>query len=254
MATISRDSLVAGLNDYLSVDAIADSSHNGLQVEGARRVSRAALAVDASLEAYAQAVAARCQMLIVHHGILWGGGLKPITGRWHRHLKCLLDHGLNLYAAHLPLDMHPKVGNNVSLARMLKLRERQPFGEYRGTLIGIEGKLANVLTAEQIGLALDQQLGGSSTVLPFGKKRNTRIGIVSGGGSDCLPEAAEKGIDCVVTGEPSHPNHHLAAECRLNVVYCGHYHSEQVGLKALGEVLTKRFGIRTAFLDIPTIV
>jgi dinuclear metal center YbgI/SA1388 family protein len=251
MAT--RGDIVAFLDEYLSIRSIEDSSRNGLQVEGAAEVAAVGLAVDSSLQAYRAAADAGCRMLLVHHGLIWGG-LTSITGWVHHQVKYLMDHDISLYAAHLPLDMHAEVGNNAVLGRMLGLSEVKPFGLYKGNLIGVEGTLPKPLGAEALAAHLAELLGGPRQVLPFGRAANRRVGIVSGGGSDCIHEAVDKGIDCVVTGEAAHWNHHAALEGSLNMVYCGHYHTEQVGVKALGEVLKAKFGVKTVFLDIPTLV
>lgn len=248
-----RDDIVQFLDDYLSVKTIPDVSCNGLQVEGMTEIERVALAVDDCLEAYHKAADANCQMLVVHHGLIWGG-LTAITGATYQRIKYLVEHSLNLYAAHLPLDMHPESGNNAVLASMLNLTDREPFGEYKGQLIGVSGTLPSPAPLDKLAFDLGQELGGPTSALPFGPDQIRTVGIVSGGGSDCIPEAITKHLDCVITGESSHENHHLALEGHINVLYCGHYHSEQVGVKALGEKLKAEFGVQTVFLDIPTLV
>jgi len=248
-----RRDIVSYLDECLAVASIDDSSRNGLQVEGAEEVHRVGLAVDASLEAYRRAAEAGCQMLAVHHGIIWNG-LQSVTGVWYRHLRFLIEQDLNLYAAHLPLDLHADLGNNARLASMLNLRETVPFGMYRGRMIGFAGRRPDRPTLETLVAELSAGLGGPCTTLPFGPPRIASVGIVSGGGSDALPEAVQKGLHCLVTGEPNHANHHFALEAGISVVYAGHYHSETPGVKALGPMLEKQFGVETVFLDVPTLV
>jgi dinuclear metal center YbgI/SA1388 family protein len=172
----------------------------------------------------------------------------------YRQIKYLVDNGLNLYGAHLPLDAHPEYGNNIVLARMLNLIDVKPFGLYRNTAIGFEGALPCPLSCEAIGKTIQAAIGGNFSVLPFGKPENKRVAVVSGGGTDAMDEAIDKGIDCFLTGEGVHANHHKALESRLNVVYCGHYETETVGVKALGKFLEKQFDVETVFLDVPTLV
>jgi putative NIF3 family GTP cyclohydrolase 1 type 2 len=150
--------------------------------------------------------------------------------------------------------MHEEVGNNAVLARLLGLREIAPFGRYKGVAIGCAGTLSRPLTVRGMSMILKNALGGECITLPFGEAKIQRVGIVSGGAGDCLQEAIERGLDCFITGEPYHPNHHAAVEAGINVIYCGHYHSETVGVKALGPLLEARFGVRTLFLDEPTLV
>lgn len=248
-----RKTIVSFLNEYLSIDTIQDASCNGLQVQGVADVARVGLAVDASMSVYQKAADLGCQLLLVHHGIIWGD-IKAITGPVYHHLRFLIEHGINLYAVHLPLDLHPEAGNNICLARLLQLRDVESFGAYKGIDIGFVGVLPEPATLEQVSGRLSDNLGGTARCLPFGRELNTKLGIVSGSGSDCIPEAINRGIDCVITGEPQHSNHHTALEGAINVVYCGHYESEQLGVKEIGKVLAERFGVVVEFIDEPTLV
>ncbi|MBN1128141.1 MAG: Nif3-like dinuclear metal center hexameric protein [Chitinispirillaceae bacterium] len=249
----ARDALVSFLDRELSIASIDDFSRNGLQVQGAEKISSVGLAVDACLEAYQAAARNRCQMIVVHHGLIWGG-LPYITKETFTQLKFLFDHGINLYAAHLPLDLHPKLGNNAQIAKMLGIRTLKPFGRYKGTAIGYEGLLPKPLALAALSAQLERYLGGTNIVVPFGPATVRRVAVVSGSASEIIDEAILKGVDCFITGEPKHPHHHLAREAGLNVIYCGHYHSEKPGVMAVGELITKKFGIQCTFLDIPTLV
>ena len=253
MKKISRDTLVTYLNDYLENNAIHDSSSNGLQVTGAPVISKIGLAVDASLETYRLAVQAGCQMLIVHHGLIWNG-IKYVTGRNYDHLAYLLKHNLNLFASHLPLDRHAEIGNNIQLAHLIGLKKTRRCFSYEGIDIGYRGILSTSQTVQQIAGRLAATIGGKQIILPFGKRPNKTIGIVSGGASDMVGTAIEYGLDCFITGESAHHNHHQAREAGINVIYGGHYHTETCGVKALGEQLEKRFSLQTVFIDVPTIV
>jgi dinuclear metal center YbgI/SA1388 family protein len=249
----SRTKIVTYLNDLLRVSEIEDTSRNGLQVEGAAQVRRVGLAVDACLASYKKAVAGRCQMLVVHHGLIWEG-IKSVSGHSARHVKFLLSHGLNLYAAHLPLDIHPELGNNAMLFKTLDLTDRKPFGLYHGINVGLEGVLPRARSIKDLAAALQKRLGGKPLVLPFGKKLNRRIALCTGGGACLLREAADKQADCYITGEPEHWNHHAAMEAGLNVIYLGHYWSEQLGVQEVGRQLRREFDVQTVFLGQPTIV
>jgi dinuclear metal center YbgI/SA1388 family protein len=249
----ARSEVVEFLNAYLKIADIEDRSNNGLQIEGTEEVGMIGLAVDACLEAYKKAVDQKCRMLIVHHGLIWGG-LTSITGAIYNQVKYAIQSDLNIYAAHLPLDAHDICGNNIVLAKMLGLVDIKPFGLYKNTLIGFEGTLPRPLSNEEIGKTIQSNIGGKFSVLPFGIAENKRIAIVSGGWTDALDEAIDKEIDCFLTGEGKHENHHKALESRINVVYCGHYETETVGVKALGNILEKRFSVKTVFIDVPTLI
>jgi len=249
----SLDAIVTLLDKTLRTSEIEDSSVNGLQVEGAAEITKIGLTVDASLEAYKQAKEAGCQMLIVHHGIIWGG-IKRVTGPVYRQIEFLVKNGISLYASHLPLDMHPTLGNNIMLAKALGLKNLTPFGIYHGAYIGFEGYLPRAATVKSISELVKKKFGGPVSSLPFGPSKILRVAVISGGGSAALPEAVEKKVDLFVTGESSHADHHAALEGNLNVVYGGHYHTEKSGVQVLGKFLNRKFGVEAVFLDVPTLV
>ena len=249
---MKRDELVAHLDEYLKIRDIEDKSNNGLQVEGGAEVTRLALAVDAGLAAFEEAAQAGAQMLLVHHGIFWSEPVL-ITGIHRRRLRVLFDASISLYAAHLPLDYHSEVGNNVTLARWLDLEEIAPFGNYKGQPTGVAGRLAQAISLEQFVAQVERTLGEPAIkVWPFGHETVRRVGIVSGGAASFVDQAAEAGVDVYLTGEMSHNVFHQAQELGLNVVYGGHYATETAGLKALADHLVAKLGLETAFLDLPT--
>ncbi len=249
---MQRDELVAYLDDYLRVREIEDASQNGLQVEGDAEVRRVAFAVDACREAFEQAVATRAQFLIVHHGLFWEGPIR-LVGPLYQRVRTLILGGCNLYAAHLPLDAHPEVGNNAELARLLGLRETRPFGKYHGVLIGVAGVLDPPLPLPNLIGRLIQALNVPPIrVLAYDGPQACRVGVVSGDAASLLQQAAAEGLDTLITGETRHSAFHSAAEWGLNVLFAGHYATETVGLKALARHLEEKFGLETVFLDIPT--
>ncbi len=249
---ITRDKLVSFLDQYLSISKIQDKSSNGLQVEGSTQITKVALATDAALVTYKRAVEEGCQMLITHHGLIFGG-LQYITGRNYQHLKFLIENSLNLYTAHLPLDMHPEVGNNAALARLLPLSKIQPFGDYHGTSIGFSGTINPKTPIKQIEAVFARALDCKPRVLPFGKSIISTVAIVSGGGASLLDEAIHKKIDCLITGEGPHDRFYQAKESNINVIYLGHYKSEIIGVKELGKKITGQFkDLSTIFIDEPT--
>jgi len=249
---VNRDELVKYLDEYLKIAEIEDVSNNGLQVEGGEGVRKVALAVDACREAFRRAEEAGAQLIIAHHGLFWG---KPLLVRGiHRdRISLLLNGRISLYAAHLPLDVHPEVGHNVQLLRLLGLSpEDQWFGEYHGTLLGVKGRFPEPVPREDVVGKLEQALAAPMTVLPFGSETVTTVGVISGGAADLAIQAFEAGVDLYLTGEPSHSVYHQVAERGLNVVYGGHYATETLGLKALAAHLSERFDLETEFLHIPT--
>jgi dinuclear metal center YbgI/SA1388 family protein len=249
---MKRDELVAYLDDYLRVKTIQDDSQNGLQVEGAQEVARIAFAVDACQEAFEQAVAAGAQLVVVHHGLFWERPAR-LVGPLFRRVLTLIEGRCALYAAHLPLDVHPEVGNNAELARLLELKEPQPFGEYHGSAIGIGGTLEPTIPLEALAGRLAQITGEPVVrVLAHGPPLASRVGCVSGGAAFLMDQVARAGFDTFVTGETSHSFFHYAAEYGLNVIFGGHYATETLGVKALARHLVDKFRLETVFPDVPT--
>jgi dinuclear metal center YbgI/SA1388 family protein len=250
---VSAGAIVDFLDTELRTSSIRDYSCNGLQVEGAPMVSRIALAVDACMESYQSAIENNCQMLIVHHGIIWDG-IRAVRGQVRNQMAYLLQNDLNLYASHLPLDCHPLYGNNASLMQLFSARQTKPFGMYKGTEIGFEGVLPQSVPLDSIVQILCEKLEAECIVLPFGPQKIKSIAVVSGGGGDALVEAVTKNVDCFITGESIHQNYHTALEGKINVIYAGHYHTETPGVKAIGSLCQKQFGIETHFIDIPSLI
>jgi dinuclear metal center YbgI/SA1388 family protein len=260
--TVSLDDLVEYLDEYLRIKDIPDQSNavNGLQVENSGRVGGIVAAVDAS-QATIDGVVAALEtgqpppLLLVHHGLLWDGNV-PVTGRRYRRLAGLLDHDVPLYAAHIPLDVHPEVGNNAVLAERLGIRVEGWFGSYRGIEMGVWGPSPPSLsTRESLALELDRvlhTLRGSATLIPGGPERPSRIGIITGGAGDMIGAAREAGLDTFITGEGPHHTYFDAMEWGLNVIYAGHYATETLGVQAMASHLAEQFDLEWDFHDHPT--
>jgi dinuclear metal center YbgI/SA1388 family protein len=244
--------LQAHLDQFLALGAeIADAPEalNGLQVANRGEVTRVAAAVDACEATIRMAAEDGADCLIVHHGLFWGG-LRPLVGPAYRRVATLVEHDIALYAAHLPLDRHPEIGNNAVLARMLGVAVQGEFGAYRGAPIGVWGELD--ATREDLTDAVAAALHAAPRLLPFGPERVRRVGVITGAGGSMIPQAAAAGLDTLVTGEGPHWTYFDAEELGLNVYYAGHYATETVGIKALGEHIAARFDLPWVFLDHPT--
>lgn len=248
------ESIVAYLNAYLSIDGYPDypPAFNGLQVEGPSDVLRVAVAVDVSLATITEAVELGAQLLIVHHGLFWGGAA-PLTGRRFERVRALMDGGLALYSSHLPLDAHAEVGNCAILAREIGLEPADRFGEYQGAAIGWSGRFDEPQRLDELVLRVSGALGGGDVhVIPGGPERIERVGVVTGGGASFLEDAADRGLDALVTGEGPHHTHIDAMELGVHVLFGGHYATETFGVRAVGAHLAARFGIEWFFVDQPT--
>jgi dinuclear metal center YbgI/SA1388 family protein len=243
--------LVEYLDGYLRTAEVPDDerARNGLQVEGRRAVRKVGVAVDASEVAIERARALECDVLIVHHGLFWDG-LAPLTGRRYRKVSVLVESGIGLYGSHIPLDVHPEVGNSAVLARALGIEVTGTFGAHRGVEIGYHGRLA--MLREGLAARLDEVLGGRVLMIPGGPKRVERVGVLTGAGGDAIGQAIEAGLDALVTGEGAHHTYFAAMEDGLNVYYGGHYATEVWGIRALAAHLAERFGLEWEFIDVPT--
>ncbi|GAB3019312.1 Nif3-like dinuclear metal center hexameric protein [Natronobiforma cellulositropha] len=247
------------LDAELRTDAYADldASANGLQVgprEGS--VDHVAFAVDGVLETVERAADAGADVLVVHHGLSWGG-FDRVTGRTYDRLAPLFDHGVALYVSHLPLDGHQELGNAAGVADVLGLEERTPFGELGPEYVGQRGHLPDGgLTAERLADRLETALdtGGEPVdVLPFGPDRIESVAVVTGSGTDYVDEAVAAGADALVTGEGKGKAYHEAKEAGLSVFLAGHYATETFGVRALERLVGEwEAGLETTYLDVPT--
>jgi dinuclear metal center YbgI/SA1388 family protein len=226
-----------------------DGAVNGLQAENRGTVTRLAAVVDASLATVKLAIAARADLLVVHHGLFWGPS-HPWTGTKYELLRLLIENNLAVYSSHLPLDAHFRLGNNAQLCAALGLKNLRPFFESHGQTIGF--KAQTKISRAELASRLARATGAKPRVIPGGPPICRRIGVVSGGAGDGLKQAADEGVDTFVSGEGPHWTYALAEELGVNVLYGGHYATETFGVKALAAHLAKRFRLPWEFLDHPT--
>lgn len=230
---------------------IADwpGAFNGLHVENSGRILRVCAAVDAHEPTLAAAAEKRDTLLLVHHGLMWNQP-RPWTGPSYRMLKLCIEKNLAVYSSHLPLDMHPVLGNNACLARTLKLGRTRPFGTAKGQLIGLRAQVN--LDRDTLAARLEKAVGGPVQTIPGGPEQVRRVGVVTGGGASCLEEAATEGLDTLITGEASHASFAQALELGVNLMLAGHYATETFGVIALAKVIARRFRIPWEFIDCPS--
>ncbi|MEM9399694.1 MAG: Nif3-like dinuclear metal center hexameric protein [Verrucomicrobiota bacterium] len=222
---------------------------NGLQVTNNGKVTRIAASVDSHLGVIEQAAEQGIDLLLVHHGLFWNE-LTPIKETSYTKLKLLFDHNIALFSSHLPLDLHPQLGNNACIAKLLGLKYKKPFGEAKGELAGFHGIMDT--TRDDLLGNLTKIFGKKPNLLPGGKDTVQRVGIVSGGAADNLFEASALDLDAFITGEGAHWTYGAAMEAGLNVYYGGHYLTETFGVKALADHLSKKYNIPWEFIDLPS--
>jgi dinuclear metal center YbgI/SA1388 family protein len=251
---VKLDRLVAALDrelDLAHAERFRDDSHNGLQVANrSGRATRVALGVDATLPFFERAAAAGADLAVVHHGLSWGDSLRRITGLNWRLLDFLLRHDLALWACHLPLDAHPRLGNNARLAAALGLRRQKPFALYHGVPIGIQGVLPRAMPRAAFHAQVRRAVGPEIRTLDFGSARVRSVGIVSGGAPGQIADAVAARLDAYLTGESSLQARNLAEQEGINAVFAGHYATERFGVCALGGWIRRRFGLPAKLIDL----
>jgi dinuclear metal center YbgI/SA1388 family protein len=246
---------LAAITGYL--DALLDipvfpdypQAFNGLQLENSGRVSKIGATVDAGLKVIELALSENVDLLLVHHGLFWGG-CAPISGPTYRKLAKAIGANLAIYSAHLPLDAHPEIGNNVLLAADLGLAPIEPFFEFKGRRVGC---LASVdLDYAALLERIEQRFGRAVWHCHAGPDRIKKVGVVTGGAGSDLVQAKSEGVDTFITGEGPHHTFTLAEELGLNLIYAGHYATETGGIKALAERVASTFELPWVFLDHPS--
>jgi dinuclear metal center YbgI/SA1388 family protein len=246
-----RDAIIAFLDDLLDSNAFTDYGPNGIQVPGTPDVQRVVTGVSAHIDFFRRALARDAQLLLCHHGIFWGGPLGPIDTQMKTRLKLLFDADATLAAYHLPLDAHPEVGNNALIIEGLGFDRARSFAEHKGRDIGWTG-------TSQPGVLIDDLLDRCREVFerddvihfPGGPQRIHSIGVVSGGGSGDLGEAASLSLDAFISGEPSEPGMADARELGIHFIAGGHWATETFGIRLLGDLVAEKFGVEHEFLPL----
>jgi len=251
MAKIALRKVVDHCDKILRTGEVRDYERaaNGLQVENNGWVTRIAATVDGSLATVKAAVAAKADLLIVHHGLFWGT-THPWTGKRRELLQLLIENNLAVYSSHLPLDLHPRLGNNARLCSLLGLRNLKPFFHSHEQFIGFQSRVR--IPREQLAKRLQSATGAKVLLIPGGPRVCERIGVVTGGAGDDVKKAAQEGVDTFVTGEGRHHTYALAEELGVNLLYGGHYATETFGVKALAAHLAAEYKVPWIFLDHPT--
>jgi dinuclear metal center YbgI/SA1388 family protein len=248
----SRDEIVGFCDELLEISGFEDYGPNGLQVPGRREVSRVASGVSANLDLIEAALEREADLLLVHHGLLWGAGPPVITELMAARLRAALGAELSIAAYHLPLDAHPGIGNNALLREGLGLEpDPETFGAVKGRPIGVVGRADGGLGPGELAARVAELVGREPLVFDAGPASVERVGIVTGGGGSTLTEAVEIGLDALVTGELSEPAPAEAREGAIHLIAAGHHATETFGIRRLGELVGERFGVDHEFIDVP---
>ena len=240
------NTIVRFLNKELKIRSIKDASKNGLQVRASNEVTKVGLAVDACMEVFEKAKKLGCNLIVIHHGIFWKK-YKEDKNVIKKKVKFLKENKISVYAAHLPLDKNRIYGNNVGLLKMLNVKPKELFAE-----VGYIGYLKKPRDIDSISKELGKKLKTRCKVWKFGKTSIKKIGVVSGSGRGDIPEAVRRRVDLYITGEVSHSSYHRAKDAKLSMIIGGHYKTEINGVMSVGELLERKFKIKTIFLSSET--
>ena len=247
-----RDEILGWCDELLDSGSFEDYGPNGLQVPGGRDVSKIATGVTANLETLERGIESGAELLITHHGLLWGDEVSPLSVPMASRLRALLCADVSLAAYHLPLDAHPEIGNNALLRDALGLDpDPRPFGQAKGSAVGLIGRAPEPIGVAELGRRLSEAVGREPLVFESGPERISTVGVVTGAGGFALHEAGPMGLDALVTGEPSEPVMGEAREYGIHFLAGGHYATETFGIRRLGELAVERFEVEHAFIDVP---
>ena len=237
------------LNDILKPHLIKDFCPNGLQVEGKNEIKKIVTGVTASQALIEAAIEQQADAILVHHGFFWKGESQPITGMKKRRIGALLAHDINLFGYHLPLDIHPAVGNNAQLAKLLDI-EIETGLEPTSNSVAMKGRLKTPLSGEDFADKIAKVLNRTPLTSLVRSAKIETIALCTGGGQGYIDLAAEQGIDAYLTGEASEQTIHSSREQNIDFFAAGHHATERYGVKALGELLAQEHGFDVTFIDI----
>ncbi|OEE58852.1 Nif3-like dinuclear metal center hexameric protein [Enterovibrio norvegicus FF-454] len=239
------------LNGFLKPHLIKDYCPNGMQVEGKPDVMKVVTGVTASQALIDAAITHGADAVLVHHGYFWRGEPEPIKGMKFRRIKALIEHGINLYAYHLPLDVHPEVGNNAQLASLLGIEQRGGLEDGNPNSVAVWGELPDAITGDAFSALIESRLNRKPLFINGGSHRNIkRVGWCTGGGQDYIDLAASKGMDAFISGEVSERTTFSAREQGIHYFGAGHHATERYGIKSLGEWLAENHKMDVTFIDI----
>uniref|UniRef100_UPI00404749BF Nif3-like dinuclear metal center hexameric protein n=1 Tax=Rheinheimera sp. TaxID=1869214 RepID=UPI00404749BF len=247
---IARDQLVKLLNTELQSEKIRDYCPNGLQVEGKAHISRLVTGVTASQALLDAAVAAKADAILVHHGYFWKNESAPVTGIKKKRLQTLLCHDINLLAYHLPLDVHPSLGNNAQLGLLLKAQNITAVANVEPNGVLMQGELTQAMGVQQLAEDLEQTLGRQVLLHAAGSHEVSKLAWCTGGGQGYIEQAAAAGAQLFISGEVSEQTIHLSRELGIHFIAAGHHATERYGVKALGEFIAQQFALDVQFIDI----
>ncbi|MGS2720079.1 Nif3-like dinuclear metal center hexameric protein [Paraglaciecola aestuariivivens] len=248
--SISNKQLLHSLNSLLCPEKVSDYCPNGLQVEGKSQIAKIVTGVTASQALIDRAIAEQADAILVHHGFFWKGESANIVGMKKKRIQALLKHDINMYAYHLPLDIHPTLGNNAQLGQLLGITNIAPIESISPSGLVLVGEFEQAITASELSELLSQKLAKQPLHEAASSNLIKKLAWCTGGGQGYISAAADYGVDAFITGEVSEQTIHIARELDLHFFAAGHHATERYGAKALGEYIQTNLQIDTVFVDI----
>jgi len=248
---IHRNDLEQHLNNLLKPEQIKDFCPNGLQVQGNDEIHKIVTGVTATQALIEQAIIEKADALVVHHGFFWKNESYVIRGMKHQRIKALIENNISLFAYHLPLDIHPELGNNAQLAKLFEINNVEPLEVGNPLSVAVRGQFSHGITGSELGTRISQQLSRECLhIAPASNKKIKTVAWCSGGGQGYIELAAELGIDAFISGEVSEQTTHVAREMDIHFFAAGHHATERYGAKALANHLEEELSIPAIFIDI----
>jgi len=247
---MNNKKLANKLDQFLEIHQFKDYCPNGLQVEGKAEIKKIITGVTACQALIDIASEENADAILVHHGFFWKGENQEIVSMKYNRIKALIENGINLYAYHLPLDVHPELGNNAQLAKLLEIIDRRPLEPWDKRSVGRVGKFEQVVSPEQLSSRIESVLSRKPLHIDGGKKEIKSVAWCTGGGQDYITIAAEQGIDAFISGEISERTVHIAREMGIHYYAAGHHATERYGVQALGEWIKGELALDVEFVDI----
>ncbi len=231
------------INKYLNNKKIKDKSINGLQIIGKNNIKKILFSVTLNLKLIKKAILNKYDSIIIHHGIMWNKNKINIYNIKNNNFKLIIKNKINIYTWHLPLDIHPKIGNNVLLAKKLNIKINIFPNNKKPYLIG---QIKNCNLINKIKYKFKYFISYISK-----KKKIKKICLCTGNGSNFIEKNILKhNIDTYITGEITEHSLFLIKEYDINLFVIGHQQSEIYGIKKLCKLIKNKFNIKTKYINI----
>ena len=220
------------LDEKAPFDTQLEYDNSGLLVGSPQQeITGILFALDATGPVIDEAVRLGASLIITHHPLMFSP-VRRITDEDYegRLISRMLENRLSLIAAHTNLD-RAEDGINDVLAALCGLSDVSGHDFFR------TGTLDSPVSAQDYAHRLEEALATVVRVYGPAGQMISRVGLCSGGGGDSWTDASSSGCDAFVTGEIHHHVALAAVDAGLIVFECGHFATEEPGIRALAQAL-----------------